>query len=73
MTADETHAASDRVGSSRRSRGLYDWLPSKEDRLSMPAGGNFKTLSATGADDVALRDGVADSKQGQRPRIDLRP
>jgi transcriptional regulator with XRE-family HTH domain len=48
----ETHPAADRVGSSPHSRGLYDWLPSEGGPLSMPLGGNFKALSATGSDEA---------------------
>jgi transcriptional regulator with XRE-family HTH domain len=49
--AGETQPASERVGSSRSSRGLHDWLPSEGGPLSMPPGGTFKALSATGSDE----------------------
>jgi len=48
----EGQATSERVASSRGSRGLYDWVPSEGGPLSMPSSGTFKTLSATGADEL---------------------
>jgi transcriptional regulator with XRE-family HTH domain len=48
----EAQPATDRVGSPRRSRGLYDWVPSDGGPLSMPPSGAFRTLSAAGPDDL---------------------
>jgi transcriptional regulator with XRE-family HTH domain len=45
-------ATTERIGSARGPRGLYDWVPSEGGPLSMPQSGPFKTLSATGADEL---------------------
>jgi transcriptional regulator with XRE-family HTH domain len=49
---DVRQTESSRVGSTRRSGGLHDWVPSEGGPLSMPPGGNFKSLAATGPDDL---------------------
>jgi transcriptional regulator with XRE-family HTH domain len=61
------HAGPDRVDIARRSRGLYDWMPSEGATLSLPAAGSFKTLSATAADEVrfAMEAAVPSKAKGQ--------
>src|SRR5262249_43985232 len=49
---DGAKAPAERVSPSRRTRGIYDWVSSEGGALSMPSGGTFKTVSATGADEV---------------------
>jgi len=48
---EQAPSAADRQGLPRRSRGLYEWLPSEGGPLAMPGGGNFKTLAVAAGDE----------------------
>src|SRR5271165_1344806 len=69
---DGAKAASERVGPSRRSRGIYDWVPSEGGTLSMPPGATFKTLSATGADEVRFALDAVPSKPNGHESVFVR-
>jgi transcriptional regulator with XRE-family HTH domain len=62
---DARHADSERGAASRRPAGLHDWVPSEGGPLSMPPGGHFKPLAATGADD--LRFAMESSSIANKP------
>jgi DNA-binding Xre family transcriptional regulator len=62
---DDTQVDSGRVDPARRSRGLHDWVPSEGGPLSMPAGGKFKALAATGVDDLRF---AIDSSVASKPK-----
>ena len=49
---DESQGGSERIAPTRRSPGLYDWLPSEGGPLAMPSIGNFRALSPTASDDL---------------------
>jgi transcriptional regulator with XRE-family HTH domain len=45
-------APSDRNGTPRRARGMYDWMPSEGGPLALPSVASFGPLSVTGVDDA---------------------
>jgi transcriptional regulator with XRE-family HTH domain len=49
---DENQGGTDRAAQSRRSPGLYDWVPSEGGPLALPSIGNFRALSPAASDDL---------------------
>jgi transcriptional regulator with XRE-family HTH domain len=61
---DEASATPVRSASSRRTHGLYDWLPSEGGPLAMPSGTSFKDLSDAEESRFAVEAPLATKSNG---------